>query len=60
VSNKAKGGALLVAVLAIAIAYSEAPKIIAEKIKTEVNSMPLRVRAIIAWRVLLGRLNTLS
>ncbi|MDX8398879.1 MAG: hypothetical protein R8K20_01365 [Gallionellaceae bacterium] len=50
-------GALVGVLLVLAlIAYEQAPQMIAQKIKGEVNGMPLRVRMVVAWRVLCGNL----
>jgi len=49
----AVGAAAIVAALAIA---KNAPEFIAEKIRTEVNSMKLSTRLTIAWRVVRAKL----
>jgi len=54
-----KGKKLIMAAAALAVVamiYAKAPELIGQKIKTEVNNLPLRVRALIAWRVLWAKI----
>jgi len=56
VNSKKACIAVAVIFIAAVIAYEKAPEHIAQQIKKTVNSYPLRVRLVIAWRVLFGRI----
>ncbi len=52
----AKGVAITAAIAAAALAIAKMPDSIAEGIRDEINSRPLRARVTIAWRVLCAKI----